>query len=132
MGPREVEANGFVIGVKPVRSKSITGSFTDIERFPSSLDFVRFFPMNLELAFHSINSILENLFYFPSFWSSGIEVDWFFGARFRETWGSYEVWSVVDWKMAVINPSVDALQARREVEFVVIVSIWFFGKWKRS
>jgi len=46
MSPGEVEGNGFVIGVKPVSSKSSTDSFKDIEWFPSGFNFVIAFPMD--------------------------------------------------------------------------------------
>ena len=69
MSPEEVERNGFVIGVKPVSSKGSTGSFKDIERFPSNLDFIIAFPIDYELAFVSVNAIFENLFNFPFFLS---------------------------------------------------------------
>ena len=57
MGPREVEGNGFVIGVKPVGFEGGTGSFKGVKGFPSGLDFVIAFSMNKELAFLSIDSI---------------------------------------------------------------------------
>ena len=61
MGPREVEGNSFVVGVKPVCSESGTGSFKGVKGFPSSFDFVIAFPVDKELAFLAIDSILENL-----------------------------------------------------------------------
>jgi len=79
------------------------------------------------LAFPSVNSIFENLLNFPFFLSSGIHGDWFFRTGFREAWESFEVWSEVDLKVAAMNPRVDALHDRRDVEFVVIVSIRSFG-----
>jgi len=48
-----VEANGFVIGVKPVSCTGSTGPFRNIERFPSSFDSIIAFPMDQELAFLS-------------------------------------------------------------------------------
>jgi len=69
MSPGDVERNSFVIAVKPVSSKGSTGTFKDIERFPSSFDFVIAFPMDEELVFLSLNSIFENLFNFLFFLS---------------------------------------------------------------
>jgi len=69
MSPGEVEMNGFVIGVKAVSSKGSTGSFKNIERFPSGDQFVIAFPMDYELAFLSVHSIFENLFNFLFFLS---------------------------------------------------------------
>ena len=69
MDPREMKGNGFIIDVKPVGSESGTGSFKGVKRFPSGFDFVIAIPMNKELAFLSIDSILENLFNFPFFLS---------------------------------------------------------------
>jgi len=46
MSPGEAEGNGFVIDVKPVSFKGSTGSFKDIERFPSSFNFVIAFPID--------------------------------------------------------------------------------------
>ena len=69
MGPREVEGNGFVRGFKPVGSEGGTGSFKDVKGFPSCFDFVIAFPVDQELAFLSIDSILENFFNFPFFLS---------------------------------------------------------------
>ena len=59
MGHREVEGNGFVIGIKPVGSESGTGSFKGVKGFPSGFDFVIPFSMNKELAFLAIDLILE-------------------------------------------------------------------------
>ena len=69
MCPREVEGNGLVIGFKPEGSEGGTGSFKDVKGFPSCFDFVIAFSVDLELAFLSIDSILENLFNFPFFLS---------------------------------------------------------------
>jgi len=46
---------------------------------------------------------------------------------FREVWKSLEVWWEIDSKVAAMNTWVEALHDRREVEFVVIVSIRSFG-----
>ena len=123
MGPREVEGNGFVIGVKPVGSEGGTGSFKGVKGFPSSFDFVIAFPMNKELAFLAIDSIFENLFNFPFLLSRGIDGDRFFGGGFRESWEGFGVWSEVDSKVTAVDPGVDALHYGREVEFVVIVFV---------
>jgi len=122
-----VDCNGLVIGVKPVSSEGRTGFFKDIQRFPSSFDFLITFPIDSELAFLSLNLIFKNLFNFSFFLSLGIEGDWLCGAGFREVWESFEVWSEVDSKVAVMNPRVDGLHDRRAVEFVVIVSIRSFA-----
>ena len=126
MGPREVEGNGFVVGVKPVGSEGGTGSFKGVKGFPSSFDFVIAFPMNKELTFLAIDSILENLFNFPFLLSRGIDGDRFFGDGFRESWEGFEVWSEVDSKVTAVDPGVDALHDGREVEFVVIVFVRAF------
>ena len=69
MSPREVEGNGFVIGVKLVGSEGGTGSFKDLKGFPSGFDFVITFPVDEELAFLAIDSILKHLFNLPFFLS---------------------------------------------------------------
>jgi len=79
-----VEANGFLIGVKPFSCKGTTASFKAIERFPSSFDFVIAFPMDYELEFLSLDSIFENLFNFSFFLFCGIHSEWFFEARLSE------------------------------------------------
>ena len=121
-----MEGNGFVIGVKPVGSEGGTGSFKSIKRFPSGFDFVIAFPMNKELAFLAIDSILENFFNFPFLLSRGIDGDRFFGGGFRETWEGLEVWSKVDSKVTAMDPRVNALHDGREVELVVIMFIRSF------
>ena len=126
MGPREVEGNGFVIGVKPVGSEGGTGSFKNVKGFPSGFDFIIAIPMNKELAFLAIDLILENLFSFLFLLSRGIDGDWFFGGRFREAWEGFEVWSKVDSKVAAMDPRMYALHDEREVEFVVIVFVRAF------
>ena len=126
MSPREVEGIGFVVGVKPVGSEGGTGSFKGVKGFPSSFDFVIAFPINKELAFLAIDSVLENLFNFPFFLSRGIDGDRFFGGGFRESWEGCEVWSEVDSKVTAVDPRVYALHDGREVEFVVIVFVRAF------
>ena len=126
MGPREVEGNGFVIGVKPVGSEGCTGSFKGVKGFPSGFNFVIAFPMDKELAFLAIDSIFENLFNFPFLLSRGIDGDRFFGGGFRESWEGFEVWSEIDSKVTAVDPGVDALHDGREVEFVVIVFVRSF------
>ena len=50
MSPREVEANGFVIGFKLVGSEGGTGFFKYVKGFPSCFDFVIGFPVDQELV----------------------------------------------------------------------------------
>ena len=126
MGPREVEGNGFVIGVKPVGSESGTGFFKGIKVFPSGFDFVIAYPMDKELAFLAIDSILETLFNFAFLLSRGIDGDWFFEGGFWEAWEGFEVWSKIDSKVAAMDPRVYALHDGREVEFVVFVFVRAF------
>ena len=121
-----MEGNSFVTGVKPVGSEVGTGSFQGVKRFPSGLDFVIAFPMNKELAFLAIDLIFENLFNFPFLLSRGFDGDWFIGGGFQEAWESFEVWSKIDSKGAVIDPRGYALHDGREVEFVVIVLVRAF------
>ena len=121
-----MEGNGFVIGVKPVGSESCTGSFKGVKRFPSCFDFVIAFPMDKELAFLAIDSILENFFNFPFPLSRGIDGDWFFGGGFRESCEGFGIRSEVDSEVAAMNPRVYALHDGREVEFVVIVFVRAF------
>ena len=126
MSPREVEGNSFVIGVKPVGSAGGTCFLKGVKGFPSGFDFVIAFPINKELAFLAIDSILEILFNFPFLLSRDIDADWLFGGGFRETWEGLEVWSKVDSKVAAMDPRVYALHDGREVEFVVIVFVRSF------
>ena len=123
MGPREVEGNSFVIAVKPVGSESGTGSFKGVKKFPSGFDFIISFPMNKELMFLAIDSILENLFNFPFLLSRGIDGDRFFGGGFREAWEGFGVWSEIDPKVAAMDPRVYAMHDGREVEFVVVAFV---------
>ena len=132
MGPRVVEGNSFVIGVKPVGSESGTGFFKGVKGFPSVFDFVIAFPMDKELAFLAIDSIFENLFNFPIHWSRGIDGDWFFGGGFREAWECFEIWSKVDSKVTVMDPRVYALHDGREVQLVVILFVRAFEYRERS
>ena len=85
MCPREVEGNSFVIGCKPVGSEGSTGSFKGIEGFLTSFDLVIAFPVDQELAFLVIDSILENLLNFPFFLSCTIDSNRLFGGAFRES-----------------------------------------------
>ena len=81
-----MEGDGFVVGVKPIGSKGGAGSFMDLERFPSSFNFVIAFPVYQELVFPMIDSIFENFLYFSFLLSRGIDSNRFFGGGFRETW----------------------------------------------
>ena len=121
-----MEGNSFVIGIKPVGSESGTGSFKGVKGFPSGFDFIIAFPINKELAFLAIDSILENLFNFPLLLSRGIDGDRFFEGGFREAWEGFEIWSEIDSKMAAMNLRVYALHDGREVEFIVIVFVRAF------
>ena len=132
MGPREVEGNGLVIGFKPVGSEGGTGSFKDVEGFPSCFDFVIAFPVDQELAFSAIDSIFENLFNFPFLLSSGINGNMFFGGGLRESWEGLEVWSAINAGVAAMVPRVDTLHDWREIDFEVIVFVWSFRDRKRS
>ena len=67
--PREVEENGFIIGFKPVGSEDGTGSLEQGKGFPDCFDFVIAYPVVRELAFLSIDLILENFFNFSFFLS---------------------------------------------------------------
>ena len=96
MGPREVEGNGFVIGVKPVGSESGTGFFKGVKGFPSGFDFIIAFPINKELGFLAVDSIFENLLNFLFLLSRGINGNWFFGGGFKESWEGFKIWSEVD------------------------------------
>jgi len=126
MCPGGVEGNGFLIGVKPVSAKGGTDAFKGVERFTSSFNFVIAFPLDWELALLLVNSIFQNLFNFSYFLSRGIDGDRFFGPGLREAGESFEVWSVVDLKMAARNPLVDAWHYRGEVGLVVVLAIRFF------
>ena len=78
------------------------------------------------MAFLSIDSIFENFFNFPFFLSRGINGKRFLGGGLRESWEGLEVWSEINAEVAAMDPRVDAMHDRREVDFVVIVFVWSF------
>ena len=84
------------------------------------------------MAFLSIYSLIRNLFNFLFFLSKGIDGNRFFGGRLRESWEGLEVWSEINTEVAAMDPRVDALHDRREVDFVVVVFVWSFRNRKGS
>ena len=121
-----MEGNGFIIGLEPVGSEGGTGSFKYIKGFPSCFDFVIGFPVDQELVFLAIDSIIENLFNFPFLLSSGINGNRFFRGGLMESWEGLEVWSEINAEVAAMDPRVDALHDGSEVDFVIIVFVRSF------
>ena len=49
-----------------------------------------------------------------------------FGGGLRESWEGLEIWSEINAEVTAMDPGVDTLHDRREIDFVVIVFVWSF------